>query len=142
MLFSVSFLIYCRIMFDLDIIVLMKGFSLRLLFPSQKESHPVPNLIFWTPVLWSVLYKITVLYLSFCLSISSSAFLSGMSCLFFQISAPWQVIGIFKYCQSPFFQENSFFPKFWQKQLKMTPKQFFLDFLKNFVISFPGSNLE
>ena len=142
MLFSVSFLIYCRIVFDLDIIVLMKGFSLRLLFLSQKESHPVPNLIFWTPVLWSVLYKITVLYLSFCLFISSSAFLSGMRCLFFQVSAPWQVIGIFKNCHSPFFQENSFFPKFWQKQPKMTPKQFFLDFLKNFVISFPGSNLE
>ena len=32
-------------------IVLMKGFSLRLFFPPQWESHSVPNLIFWIPVL-------------------------------------------------------------------------------------------
>ena len=35
-----------QFMFDLCTIVLMKGFSLWLFFPSRRESHSVPNLIF------------------------------------------------------------------------------------------------
>ena len=47
MLFSVSFFIF----FYLCTKVLMKRISLQLSFPSQRESHFVPNLIFGTPVL-------------------------------------------------------------------------------------------
>ena len=48
--------------FDLCTIVLMKGFSLQLLFPSERESHSAPSLLFG-PLLSGWSYKITVLYL-------------------------------------------------------------------------------
>ena len=43
----------------------------------------------------------------------------------------------------PFFQENSFLPKFGQKGPRMAPKQFFVNFLKNFImLVFLGNNIE
>ena len=63
--------------------VLMEGFSLRLFFPSQRESRcSVPNMIFGL-LPYGGAYKITVL--SVCLSISSLESLSEMDCYFFRI---------------------------------------------------------
>ena len=43
----------------------------------------------------------------------------------------------------PFFQENSFLPKFGQKGPRMAPKYFFVNFLKNFImLVFLGNNIE
>ena len=84
-------------------------------------------------------------WLSICLFVCPSAvghFYQEWVVSFHRFFAPWQIIGIFKNCQSHFLSKIHFFPKFGQKLPKMTPKQVFFDFLKYFVISFPGNNLK
>ena len=61
---------------------------------------------------------------------------------FFRFFAPWYVIGIFKNWQSPFFQENSFFPKFGQNLPQMIKKCFWGVFWKILSLVFLGNNLK
>ena len=71
-----------------------------------------------------------------CLAVSLLVFSRRViSFLFFFVQ--WQIIRIFKNWQNPFFQENSFLPKFVKKDPKLHQNRlFFFEFLKNFVISF------
>ena len=82
--------------------------------------------------------------LSVCLSVQQfSIFLRNGSLVFFWFLAQSWIIKILKNWQSPFFQENSFLPKFRQKGHRMAPKENFADFLKNFVmLVFLGNNIK
>ena len=65
--------------FNLCTIVLLKGLSLQFFFP-LKESCTLFQIWFFGPLSYRGSYEMTVVCLSVCLSISSSAFLSGMRC--------------------------------------------------------------
>ena len=58
-----------------------------------------------------------------CLSVRQFVvFLRNGLLVFSDFCAPWQIIGISKNSQSPFYQENVFLPKFGQKGLNMAAK--------------------
>ena len=80
--------------------------------------------------------------LSVCLSVQQfSIFLRNGSLVFFWFLAQSWIIKILKNWQSPFFQENSFLPKFGQKGAQNGPqKEFFGLFEKFCYVSFLGNN--
>ena len=105
--------------FDLCTIVFMKAFSLQLFFPSQRVAFFCSKNDFLDPCpAEGPIQSLS----SVCLSISSSEFLSGMGCYFFQLfCATVDIWNIYNLTEA-FFPGNSSFPKFEQILPKMIPR--------------------
>ena len=114
----------------------MKG----LFFPF-KESRPLLFQVwFFGSLSDKDSYKITVPCLS--LHQQFEIFIRNALLLFSDFLHHDRYVEYIKTDRAFFFQENSFFSKFGQKLSKMIPNKGFLDFLENFIFSFPGNNLK
>ena len=80
-------------------------------------------------------------YLSLCLSVCQFSFFLRKGLVVFSVFfAWWYIIGILKNLKSPFYQKNSFLPKFEQKKPKIAPKiGFFFIFWKILSLVFPNN---